>query len=149
MFKKHNFLAFICQQGSLKRLFSGCGPVKDVFLMKQPGSLQNEKKSLVIGLDRVKVLVLHTISFAFLHDLILFGMRNCNVVICSLPSCTLGARMGSISAQLNTSLCMQVIVNRKRVPRTMQQLWDYALFLLFPGGETKDYIQSKVIEPHA
>ena len=24
--------------------------------------------------------------------------------------------------------------------KTMQQLWDYALFLLFSGGETKDYI---------
>ena len=23
---------------------------------------------------------------------------------------------------------------------TMQELWDYALFLLFLGGETKDYI---------
>ena len=23
--------------------------------------------------------------------------------------------------------------------KTMQQLWDYALFLLFLGGETKDY----------
>ena len=24
--------------------------------------------------------------------------------------------------------------------KTMQQLWDYALFLLFSGGETKDYL---------
>ena len=24
--------------------------------------------------------------------------------------------------------------------KTMQQLWDYTLFLLFLGGETKDYI---------
>ena len=26
--------------------------------------------------------------------------------------------------------------------KTMQQLWDYALFLLFLGGETKDYTHS-------
>ena len=28
----------------------------------------------------------------------------------------------------------------KIMAKTMQQLWDYALFLLFLGGETKDYI---------
>ena len=28
----------------------------------------------------------------------------------------------------------------KIMAKTMQQLWDYALFLLFLAGETKDYI---------
>ena len=48
---------------------------------------------------------------------------------------------GLISAQPHTSLCMQVIYcEGKKKAKTMQQVWDYALFLLFLGGETKDYI---------
>ena len=36
-------------------------------------------------------------------------------------------------------LCMQFFVNKKIMAKTIQQLWDYTLSLLFTGGETKDH----------
>ncbi|KAL9956983.1 hypothetical protein ACROYT_G038555 [Oculina patagonica] len=43
-----------CTKGSLKRLFSCCGAIKDVFLVKQPGSEEKETASLVIASDKIK-----------------------------------------------------------------------------------------------
>ncbi|XP_058941517.2 ribosomal RNA-processing protein 7 homolog A-like [Pocillopora verrucosa] len=43
-----------CTKGSLKRLFSSCGAIKEVFLVKQPGSTERDAASLVIPPDSVK-----------------------------------------------------------------------------------------------
>lgn len=43
-----------CTKGSLKRLFSSCGAVKDVFLVKQPGSTEKDEAGLVIPSESVK-----------------------------------------------------------------------------------------------
>ncbi|CAH3190856.1 unnamed protein product [Porites evermanni] len=43
-----------CTKGALKRLFSCCGAIKDVYLVKQPGSEEKETTSLVIPSQKVK-----------------------------------------------------------------------------------------------